>query len=183
MKYGGSGYNDPQCLSAWQEIPKAGIVAVIDAVRNKLLEFVLKIEVENPDAGEAPPDAYPVAPEKVQQLVNYYIGPVGNVAQQSQNLTQAAHIGIRPQELSTLVTELTKHLDELHLDTPAMQKAEAMIATLKAQLTTEPDPTVVQQAGRTLRSIIEGAIGSLLATATAQPQFWLAIQALLARFG
>jgi hypothetical protein len=155
---------------------------VIETVRNKLLDFVLKIEAENPNAGEAAPGTYPVKPEKVGQLVNNYFGPVGNIAQQTQNFTQAANIGIQPQELSTLVSELSKHLDELSLNRGAKQKAEAMISTLKAQLTAEPDQVIIQQAGRSLRNIIEGAIGSLLAAAAVQPKVWLTIQGLLSRF-
>jgi hypothetical protein len=74
-------------------------------------------------------------------------------------------------DLGRLVNELTLHLDELPIDARQKQKAEAQIATLKAQLTDEPDPVIVKQAGRTLRNIIEGAIGGLLATAT-QPTVW-----------
>jgi hypothetical protein len=181
MKYAGSGYNDPQVLSAWQEITKASLVAVIETVRNKLLDFVLEIEAENPDAGEASPDTRPVSQERVQQLVNNYFAPVGNIAQQGRDFTQTATIGIQPQDLATLVTEFTKHLDELNLNVREKRKAEAQIATLKAQLSDEPDPLIVQQAGRTLRNITEGAIASLLATA-AQPAVWHTIQALLAHF-
>lgn len=75
-------------------------------------------------------------------------------------------------DLNRLVTELTSHLGELQLDTRQQQKAEAQIATLKAQLIDEPDPVIVKQTGRTLRNITEGAIGSLLATA-AQPTVWV----------
>jgi len=64
-------------------------------------------------------------------------------------------------------------------DARQKQKAEAQIATLKAQLTDQPDPVIVRQAGRTLRNITEGAIGSLLATAM-QPKLWQWIQQVMA---
>jgi hypothetical protein len=68
--------------------------------------------------------------------------------------------------------ELTNHLNELNIDAYQKQKAEAQIATIKAQLTDdEPDPVIIKQAGRTLRNITEGAIGSLVATAV-QPAVW-----------
>jgi len=86
-----------------------------------------------------------------------------------------------PQELAKLVSDLTAHLDELNLDTRQKQRAEAQIATLKAELTGDPDPAIVCQAGRTLRNITEGAIGSLLATA-AQPGIWHWIHQTLASF-
>ncbi|MGD0010467.1 MAG: hypothetical protein ABSE93_18215 [Terriglobia bacterium] len=181
VKYAGSGYNDPQVLSAWQEITRASLVGVIETVRNKLLDFVLEIEAENPDAGEAPPDTQPVPPERVQQLVNNYFAPVGNIAQHGRDFNQTANIGLQLQDLATLVTEFTNHLDDLNLNVRQKQKAQAQIATLKAQLTDEPDPLIVQQAGRTLRNITESAIASLLATA-AQPAVWHTVQGLLARF-
>lgn len=176
VQYGGVGYIDPQCLSAWQEISKASIVAVIETVRNKLLDFVLEIEAENPDAGEAPPHTQPVAPERVQQLVNNYFGPVGNIAQHGHDFTQTAHIGIQSQDFARLVTEFASHIHELNLDARQRQIAEVQIATLRAQLTGEADPVILKQAGRTLRNITEGAIGTLLATAVAQPAVWLWIQ-------
>jgi hypothetical protein len=75
-------------------------------------------------------------------------------------------------DLNRLVTEFTSHLGELPIGAQQRQKAEAQIATLKAQLTDEPDPVIIKQAGRTLRNITEGAIGSLLATAATQPTVW-----------
>ena len=75
-------------------------------------------------------------------------------------------------DLGRLVSEIAAHIDELGLDTRQKQKAETQIATIKAQLMDEPDPVIVKQAGRMLRNITEGAIGSLLATA-AQPTVWV----------
>jgi hypothetical protein len=77
-------------------------------------------------------------------------------------------------DLKRMVNELAIHLDELQLDARQKQSAEAQIATLRAQLGDEPDPVIVNQAGRTLRNITEGAIGSLAATA-AQPTVWVSV--------
>jgi hypothetical protein len=64
------------------------------------------------------------------------------------------------------------------------KKTEAQIATIKAQLTDEPDPVIVRQAGRTLRNITEDMIGSLLATAATQPVVWVWVsQAMHRLFG
>ena len=87
----------------------------------------------------------------------------------SDTITQTT--GIQPGELARFVTEIANHLDELNLDARQKQRAETQIATLKAELSGDPDPVIVKQAGRTLRNITEGAIGSLLATA-AQPSVW-----------
>jgi hypothetical protein len=83
-------------------------------------------------------------------------------------------------DLSRLVNELASHLGELPLDATQKRKVDAQLATLTAQLSDEPDPVIVRQAGRTLRNILEGTIGSLLATA-AQPTVWVWIDGALRR--
>lgn len=84
-------------------------------------------------------------------------------------------------DLNRLVAELTDHLDELQLEPASRRKADAQIATLKAQLGDDPDPVIIKQAGRTLRNITEGAIGSLLATAATQPLAWKWVYEVLQR--
>lgn len=82
-------YQGMNCMQAWKVIPVASIVAVLDAVRNRILSFVLEIEAESPDAGEAPVNSSPVPQEKVHQIFNTYItGSVQNVATGSSNVNQ-----------------------------------------------------------------------------------------------
>lgn len=97
----------------------------------------------------------------ISQSANVQIG-------NSNSITQT---GFQPGDLAKLVLELSEHLHELGLDVRQGQRAEAQIATLKTELEGEPDPTIVSDALRSLRSITEGAIGSLLASAT-QPTIW-----------
>lgn len=83
-------------------------------------------------------------------------------------------------DLARLVTGLTEHLDELNLEALQKERAQAQIAALRVELSGgEPDPAIVKQAGGTLRSITEGAIGSLLATAAIQPTVWQRIHHML----
>lgn len=171
----GKMYPSTNCVGAWMEIPGSEFEQLISAVKNRILDFVLEVEVQNPSAGEASPNSQPVPAEKLQPLVNYFFGSVGNVAQSSWDFTQTAKVPKQHQELAKLVTNIADHLDELNLGPSQRQKAEAQIATLKAQLSDDPDPVIVKQAGRTLRNITEGAIGSLIATAV-QPGLWHGIQ-------
>ncbi len=83
-------------------------------------------------------------------------------------------------DLTRLVDDLAAHLDELQLDARQQQKAKAQVATLHAQLSDEPDPVIVKQAGRVLRNITESAIASVIATATTQPAMWTWVQAHMA---
>lgn len=128
-------------------------------------------------------DPRPDPSEKLQPIVhNIFNGPIGNLAQNSQHFNQTANIQYPQQDLLRLVSELTKHLDELKLDPHQRRRVESQIATLETELAGEPDPTIIRQAGRTIRNITEGAIGSLLATAV-QPTVWQWIRQMLASFG
>lgn len=92
VAYVGEGiYEGMNCLQAWKVIPTSRIVAALDAVRNRILNFVLEIEAESPDAGEAPINSNPVPQEKVQHIFNTYItGNVQNVATGSTHFKQEA---------------------------------------------------------------------------------------------
>jgi len=100
---------------------------------------------------------------------NFHHSPigVGNTVHQTMTFNDPKSIN----DLRYLVETFEKHIDELTLDATSKRKATAQISTIKAQLEDEPDAVIVMQAGRTLRNITEGAIGSLIATAT-QPAVW-----------
>ena len=91
IKFGAKGYKDFECLGAWQTVSPHALVGIVDTVRSRLLEFALKIEAENPDAGEAELNRPPVPLEKLRPLVhNVFYGPVGSVAQNSDHFEQTA---------------------------------------------------------------------------------------------
>lgn len=94
------------------------------------------------------------------------------------------HVNISTPDLSRLVSEVTGHLDELNLDARQKQRAEAQIAALRAELNAgeKPDGGIVRQAGRTLRNITEGSIGSLLAAGASNPTVWQWVHHMLQSF-
>jgi len=86
-------YEGMGCVQAWKEISKQSIVAALDAVRNKVLSFVLEIESENPAAGEAPINSNPLPQEKVTQIFNNFIaGNVQNFAAGNRDVKQKTKI-------------------------------------------------------------------------------------------
>ena len=99
-------YEGMNCMQAWKVIPVSGFVAALDTVRNRILNFVLEIEAESPDAGEAPVNSSPVPQEKVHQIFNTYItGTVQNVATGSSNVNQRAITTRDNEELFTALLE------------------------------------------------------------------------------
>jgi hypothetical protein len=162
-----------KCVGAWRVISGNDFEQMISAVKNRILDFVLKIEAENPAAGDVPLHTQPIPKGKLDSIVNNnFFGAVGNIAQGGHGFTQNATISYQKSELEKFVQEFSAHLGELPLDSNQRRKAEAQLGTLQAQLTDEPDPIIVRQAVNSLRNITEGAIGSLIATVATQPGVW-----------
>jgi hypothetical protein len=171
---------DLPCHQFWSQISDVELKQIVSAVTNRLLDFVMDIEAENPHAGEAPTSEIPVPPERVQQLVqNYFHGPVGNIAQNSTSFSQTATLNV--DQVRELVATIRSELAAVQLEPATRASADAQLATIDAQLTAPtPNEGIVREAGRSLRTIVEGAI----AGAVVQPGVWQAIAASLkALFG
>jgi len=164
--------------AAWRYLKGKGLIQTFN------LDYAARINAQGVDAIEnarrhpdQPSHGFPLTTYNMVTYNTFQVGtaissPFQVAGAQS---TQSLATTYGSQELSDierLVSELTTHLSELNLDSRQKQKAETQIATLKAQLTDEPDPVILKQAGRTLRNVIEGAIGSLIATAAQQPSVW-----------
>ena len=140
FKIQGKIYPGMNCVGVWMETGPNEFRQLVSAVSNRILDFVLKIEEDNPEAGEAAPHTQPVPAANLERYVQQiFNAPVGNVAQNSQDFTQSAHVNASTAELRTLATEFRAHLDELNLSAAAKSVAEAQIATVEAQLVDEPD--------------------------------------------
>lgn len=108
-KYGSNMYSDLNCIQAWKVIPVASVIGIIDTVKTKILNFVLEIEVINPEAGEAELNSNPIPQDKVSQIFNINIsGNVQNLASGNSHSSfhQNASVGQLPQEFITLIQNL-----------------------------------------------------------------------------
>jgi len=111
-------YQGMNCLEAFKIVPNAALVAVLDAVRNRVLTFALDIEALNPDAGEAEPNTRPIPETQVQQVVhNTFNGPVQNVATgNSGSVFQVA--GNQHQNDAATLAELLKAIQSAGVPAP-----------------------------------------------------------------
>jgi hypothetical protein len=136
-------YENMFLVDAWSSIPTSFVSGILDTVRTRVLDFVLAIQAENPDAGNCPPNAPPPIPAStVTQHFNTTIiggqaivgtmGPSsigdGNVA--SGERRQAA--GIDDETVKSILAELRDKTNELEPE----QKTEALdaVASVEAQL-------------------------------------------------
>lgn len=99
-------YEHMVCMQAWKVIPTSALVAALDTVRTRVLNFALEIEAQNPAAGEAMANEKPVPQETVQHIFNTFItGDVQNLSSGSTNVTQHAKLqkGIDPELFAKLL--------------------------------------------------------------------------------
>ena len=80
---------DHNLVEAWKAVPVGVVVGILDAIRNRILNFVLEIESENPNAGEGIMTDPPIPPQKVEQIFHTHIaGNVSNMAVGSHSFSQ-----------------------------------------------------------------------------------------------
>ena len=105
-------YEGMNCVQAWKVIPINSVVAAIDSVRTRILSFVLEIEAEVPNAGEASINLIPASKDKVTQIFNTYItGNVGNVATGSTNIKQKTRMSERKEKIFADMLDVLSKMD------------------------------------------------------------------------
>jgi hypothetical protein len=135
VKYGGKGYNEWQCLAAWQLIGRNQIVGVVEAVQNRVLDFAIEIDAAAPDAGEAPPNLPPIEQERVAQVFHTVImGGTNNIATGNTNVMQTSSAGVTAGDLDSLLAALRDG------GVPAQA-----IEDLEQHLKTNPEPQKVAE--------------------------------------
>lgn len=129
-------YQEMNCLSAWKVIPYNALVALVDTIKTRILNFALEIEGEAPDAGEASPNAPPLPQDTVSHVFNTYIsGPVQNVATGSSHVTQSGEFIVIPGDFESLRNHLIKSLGVEAHDISGLKSAIDGDKTAQGKLT------------------------------------------------
>jgi len=82
-------YKNMNLLGAWRSVSQGTLVSFIDNVRNRILNFVLEIEKENPEAGEALQNEHPIDTNRSNKIFQTYImGDVKSLVTSSSNFQQ-----------------------------------------------------------------------------------------------
>lgn len=131
-KYGSNMYSDLNCIQAWKVIPIAAVIGIVDTVKTKILNFVLEIEIINPEAGEAELNSNPIPQDQVSQIFNINIsGNVGNLA--SGNHHSSIHQEINnqlPQDFIKLIDELKQSDIDNEIASQVSRKIEILGASI-----------------------------------------------------
>ncbi len=99
-------------FAAWQVVGKANVAEMIDAIRNRVLEFCLRLEEEVPelmsddDDSELPTGAEAAASQVVNQVI-IFDTYVGNIANASTEVRQVAPV-VKPNDIEGLAVALNE---------------------------------------------------------------------------
>ena len=123
-------YQGMNCMQAWKVIPIPNLIAILDEIRNRVLSFVLEIEAEDPEAGEAEINSNPVPQEKIQQIFHTHIaGDVQNVSIGSHDFKQQATNTNANAELFSQLIDALKSIDDSELRENLISSVEEMRST------------------------------------------------------
>jgi len=150
-------YQNMSCLSAWQELPSAAFVAIVEAVHSKLIDFVLEIEQENPGAGEAEIGTQPLPPERVSQIFHQVFninGEGNNIATGSSDFTQSTSCQVKKGD----VQSLHSYLKSLGIwDDDCHELCDALKAEIRPKQSGRMGPKVARWLGKMVAKAASGA--------------------------
>jgi hypothetical protein len=87
--------------------------------------------------------------------------------------TQTTTYEITRDDLEKVAALFREHGSELNLEPKLQKQADAQVATIEAQLLQDaPNPVIVREAGKSLKTIAEGALGNLVAAGLSTPTLW-----------
>ena len=110
-----------------------------------------------------------LAPNVTYNIGNMNNSPLQHISSGAQG-RQTTNYGNN--DLRAIIALYRQHVDDLGLDKLQRRKADAQVSTIEAQLTDEPDPVIVSAAGRSLKTIIEGALGGAAGNFLASAPAW-----------
>jgi hypothetical protein len=129
--------------SAWRIIPKTMVVAIIDTVRNRVLDLALTLERSNPDAGQV--NAQPIPATVARNVINIITSSSPNIAVDSSNFTQTAMVVQGSREA------LDKQLTELGVPEPDIERLHEALESDGGPVNGELGPETSRWLARLLR--------------------------------
>jgi hypothetical protein len=150
-------------------IGKIKFIGILDAVRNKILDWSLELEQQGIlGAGMSfSPEEKKLAHQTSYQITNH-IGNMHNsqLQQDSAGATQSLSVTeTNTTELKNFIEELKKAMDSLQLAQEQSQELNEAIAMLEIQVNSaKPNNVIIRESGRTVRNVLEGMTGSIIAS-------------------
>ena len=146
-------------------VDKSQIHAILDRVRNMILEWSLDLEGQGIMG-----DGLTFSQEEKQAATNitFNIGSMSHsqIQQGTEGLTQTLDItNVDLNQVETFLQALKQSLNELGLQEGQKAQLDADIQTIEPQLSApEPKDSIIKESLRSIRNILEGVAGSTIAS-------------------
>jgi hypothetical protein len=158
------GSTEQEALAAWRYLKQRGLIQTHNIVGAASINANGIDTIE--DARKHPDQTPPGFGSVTYNTITIHHMAGGGIQQAGAHSAQQQTITYNSKDLDDLrraIEILEQRIDELNLDAAAKSNALAQVITIKAQLTVEPNPTILKEAGRTLRKTTEGVITSVIA--------------------
>ena len=166
------------CGQAWTDVPTAAYAATIDTIKNRVLDFVIEIEAENPNAGDALPHEKLIPDQIVNNIYykcilhenqmtenytnNLQGATVANMANTvkdnaRQQANQHIHLSEQKRTLAEAAKEIQQLIQQLEQTNPTATEAETI-----AYINDETKPSFKRRAISALQASGETAIDEFI---------------------
>ena len=81
------------CVEAWTDISTAALVAILDTIKTRILDFVIEIEAENPKAGDSLPYEKLISEQRINNIYYKCILQKDQMTENYTNNLQGANVG------------------------------------------------------------------------------------------
>jgi hypothetical protein len=144
------------------------IVGILDAVRNTVLEWALELEKKGVvGEGMTFSKKEKQTAGQVFNKITYNIGSMENsqLQQDSPGASQIFNVGADSSQLIEFVSKIKASVKELGLDSDSEKELNSEILTIEIQSKSpKPKSNIIFESLKTIRSVLEGAAGSVVAT-------------------
>lgn len=147
-------------------VPSTSLIRIVDAVRNIILNWALKLE-EDGVLGENmtfSDDEKDKAESHTYNVNNFYAEVTGSQIQQSSpdaNQTQSFK-EFSTTNINSFISSLKENIDDIKLNEDTSQELNAEIATIEIQNSSpKPKNGIIKKSLSSIRTILEGATGSV----------------------
>lgn len=149
-------------------VQSTAVVAILNAVRNQILEWSLELEAQGVlGDGMSFSEKEKSVASSVTYNVTNNIGAMHNsqLQQDSPHATQSLQVSLDSSQLNSFLTSLKNQIDDLKLDYQRVAELGAEITTIETQLSSpKPKRSIVVECLNSVRAILENAAGNLVAT-------------------
>ena len=148
-------------VEVYQPLPKPSFEGILDAVRNRLLDFVLGLQELDPNVLDSEKALSGLTGEQVSQVFNIAIHGDHNVVAGGKDISQSVTQGVSPGDLTSLVA----YVRQLGVDPEDLQELETAVKKDGPRPQEQLGERVTAWMGRVLAKAVAGTWKIALAIA------------------